>query len=742
MPARTSGNQSNVDLQINLSDNTRAGINQAVSGLGRLDTAAENAQDAITGTSSSVQILTQRFGPMLAGIASVVSVSGLATKAFKDWSATSRDVTVIREQIRNIGAEAILTEEKMDRLITTTSELADGRGALLGLLNENINPIDVPELFGLAEAAASIEQRDFQSIAKDIGRAVSDVELKLSRFNSQLLLMTKSEVDAAIALAKAGKEAEAQALVIDALRKKYGGIKIQDPAGIFDEMGSAVTLVSEKIGALIAKQLTPFAKRTKEISLLVGELLSTSQKEQLQINITDAAQKVDTLTKKVEKLRESKPTGRPTLTTSLFFNIDREEERLVFFKQILVKAQKALDDFEAGKKGPKKKKAVEAEDVLAAPTKDNIVLFDAQVIAFEQASKAESALNKERTKNQQALFTATQALRSLGRSTLAEDQKITVARSNALEKSIDLIDAMTAKTGLQNDALRDLAQRYSTLNLIELDRERSLTIDQLKIDMINAQIAAIGGLKDAVVDLSTTETIRENLLKQAEQSQIQIWQNLTDQGINVFANSMTQAFVNGRNALDAFKVGLISVGKQFVATLIKIGVQKLVASALEKNLETQKTSNVIINSRARSAALAPEAAVSALATGGVSVGTALAALAVGVVASLALVKVFKGQAHGGLSSVPSTGTYLLEQGEMVSKKQTVDKLDAFMRSAGNTKQATRKPAINDISVSIGLNVSALDGQSVVQALDRVEGQIKGMAVEGLMQFFDQQGIRI
>ncbi len=253
MPAVTGGNnQNNVDLQINVTNNTRRGIDEATAGLGRLDRAADDTQDSLNNTTSAVQSLTQRFGPMVAGIASVGTGIALLTKAFGDFKETSAIVAITNAQIERMGFEADISREQIDQLVASTRNIEDARKAILGLTASNqLDPKLLPELFQLAKTAAQVEQLGFDNVATDIGKALTEAFTEMESLNGQLLFMTDAQLEATREMDRLGKSAEAQAFIIQKLRDKYGEIRVQDPAAIFDQMGIAVTLVSEKIGGLI-----------------------------------------------------------------------------------------------------------------------------------------------------------------------------------------------------------------------------------------------------------------------------------------------------------------------------------------------------------------------------------------------------------------------------------------------------------------------------------------------------------
>lgn len=119
-------------------------------------------------------------------------------------------------------------------------------------------------------------------------------------------------------------------------------------------------------------------------------------------------------------------------------------------------------------------------------------------------------------------------------------------------------------------------------------------------------------------------------------------------------------------------------------------------------------------------------ALGAFADTGGHIAVRIAAAAAAALIGLARVQqiksqTFSGQAHDGISNIPSTGTYLIEKDERVVKKADNKKLEKFLDS-----DAAGGSTGGGDAVSLTLNVTAWDGASVNQMLDQYEAKIVGM----------------
>jgi TP901 family phage tail tape measure protein len=114
-------------------------------------------------------------------------------------------------------------------------------------------------------------------------------------------------------------------------------------------------------------------------------------------------------------------------------------------------------------------------------------------------------------------------------------------------------------------------------------------------------------------------------------------------------------------------------------------------------------------------------------------GGIYAMIAAGVVAAaIGVVRVqqirqtqYQGQAHDGMPFIPSTGTYMLEKGERVVKKEDNTKLQQFLEKP----QQQRAPQVTQVT----LQINAVDAPGVARLLSQNEGLIQGLVQRGYDQ---------
>ena len=153
------------------------------------------------------------------------------------------------------------------------------------------------------------------------------------------------------------------------------------------------------------------------------------------------------------------------------------------------------------------------------------------------------------------------------------------------------------------------------------------------------------------------------------------------------------------------------VAKQVISTLIQIGIQRAIQAKFGMSQTVAQTALGVKSAAILTSAYAPAALAVNIATAGgagLAAATSSGIAASAQIASMASAKAggLMGQAHDGLDYVPRTGTYLLEKGERVVKKE-----DNQRGMMGNTYNFT---------------IQAIDTQSGVDFLMQNEGAIASM----------------
>ncbi len=91
----------------------------------------------------------------------------------------------------------------------------------------------------------------------------------------------------------------------------------------------------------------------------------------------------------------------------------------------------------------------------------------------------------------------------------------------------------------------------------------------------------------------------------------------------------------------------------------------------------------------------------------------------------------KGQAHDGLTNVPSTGTYLLEKGERVVGNRLNADLQGFLASQAATREGGTNRVTNSPTINLTINGDASD-DAVASNRGALEGMIRDIFADYAM----------
>lgn len=196
-----------------------------------------------------------------------------------------------------------------------------------------------------------------------------------------------------------------------------------------------------------------------------------------------------------------------------------------------------------------------------------------------------------------------------------------------------------------------------------------------------------------------------------------MWANSLNRFTDGVGTAFADAIIYGENLSDGLRGALRGFTHQIISTLASIAAKKATIMALEKAgiISTGALSQG--TAVATAAAWAPAAAFVSLATLGTNAIPASAALASTTALSSTLANSqLLGIAHDGLPQVPRTGTYLLEGGERVVKKEDNKKLTKALDSGGLSGQA----------VEFNITIQALDTRSATEVILQNEPTITNM----------------
>ena len=231
--ADTSGAQAQLD---GLSQSTE----QASAGAGEL-----GATLASSGTSGLIAAT---------GYAAVGAAAIGAVQAFGD---ADRVLAIATERIDSLGSSAVTS---VDDITALSSELQQTAGVsdeavtsaqtlLLTFENLSNGAVTTEENFQRATRAIfdiSTVQGNAQSNAIALGKALEDPVAGLGRLGRAGITFTESQKEVIASLVEAGDVAGAQALILDEIEDKYGGLA----AAAGDSLGGRLDIATEKVGEL------------------------------------------------------------------------------------------------------------------------------------------------------------------------------------------------------------------------------------------------------------------------------------------------------------------------------------------------------------------------------------------------------------------------------------------------------------------------------------------------------------
>ena len=193
------------------------------------------------------------------------------------------------------------------------------------------------------------------------------------------------------------------------------------------------------------------------------------------------------------------------------------------------------------------------------------------------------------------------------------------------------------------------------------------------------------------------------------------FESMTQPISNVFTNILTGV----TSVTDGLKSIANMILTKVIGSFVEMGVNYVMQQLLMKTMEMTGISASVAASvaagSAMAAAYAPAAALASLASFGGNAPPAMAGImaTAGTAAGVATTGVF----HDGIDNVPTTGTYLLEQGERVVDGRLNGDLKEFLK--GERSTTNHNPTLN-------FNVQGGDAENVEQMLNSHRGKFESM----------------
>lgn len=246
-------NAAPVEIEVSTS-----GVTEAESQIDSLASSAEEAGSALTSVASAL------------GSGGLAAALGSSIGAF----AEADRVTAIAEQrIESLGSSAVTSASEMAALGTEVQRYAgvsdesvvSAQSLLLTFENLSNNAITTSENFERATKAIfdiSTVQGNAQSNAIALGKALEDPVAGLGRLGRAGITFTDAQKEVIASLVETGDIAGAQALILDEIEDKYGGLAAaagDNLAGAMDRAGEAFGDFTEDVGAAAGTAIEPAA---------------------------------------------------------------------------------------------------------------------------------------------------------------------------------------------------------------------------------------------------------------------------------------------------------------------------------------------------------------------------------------------------------------------------------------------------------------------------------------------------
>lgn len=601
-----------------------------------------------------------------------------------------------------LAAESEGFRNKIDRLLDDLRELKKEYAQ---------TQIDAPE-FDFSAAAWSARSRGVE-----LKQEMEKIETEIERYNQMLL--KNERVSAGLAARQAQRDRSAQPQTQAESAAQIEAPKVSESFKAFmndfktneqivAEFTERVIFLNEKFNELGGKGISAerYTDAIQKISGDVEKLGVQSPEITVSLKIKSDSEAVKEFTKKMAALNEQfNSLGKDAISAERYTDeikkISTEIEK-IGVQTIDVKMRIATDD----------EVAKEFTEKMADLNKQ----FNAEDISIERYVDAIQSISTEVEKI---------GVRSpeieLKFKTDADMLKPVIADIQALHQMFMAgtigVNRYEYEIGRVANSLQGLGSNEEELNR-QRERAKSI-IESLRtpMDAYSADIIEIEQLWRnniitleqyyALVDQRSQQFVEKQKEKSSEWEKH--WGSAFDRFSGGVGDAAADALLEQEKFSDAMRVAVKGVLKQVVSGLVEIGIKKVALAAIEKTALGSHTVASKTAAALTATSWAPAAAAVSLATLGGNSVPASAGLAATFALSTGLA--LAGQAHDGLDMVPRDGTYLLEKGERVVKKEDNQDLKKLLKSGSaggyaininTTINASGSGAANDIRALIPL----------------------------------------
>lgn len=221
------------------------------------------------------------IGRALGLIGGALAGGAIFTKIAQETAQAQKEQALLSAALRSTGNAAGYSQERLnamaDALEATTTISAGDVNQAQTVLTGFVNIVG-EQLPKALMAAADLSTRTGQTMAaaaETIGRALDVPSSGMASLQKQGFKFSESQIEAAKALERVGKVAEAQEIVLAALNETYGGAAV----AARDTLGGAYTALQNTINSLLTGDGGSFSQLQTSINSLTNTLSSDSTRQ-------------------------------------------------------------------------------------------------------------------------------------------------------------------------------------------------------------------------------------------------------------------------------------------------------------------------------------------------------------------------------------------------------------------------------------------------------------------------------
>lgn len=248
---------------------------EILSNLARLSSDMNAAKNSVSGAMSSIERSVAGAKRMLAGLGIGFGLNQLA-QVYKDSIMQAEEAQQVQLRLNAVykatgGVVGFTTGElhKMADAMAATTQFDDEaiRNGMAELIKfGNVTGKVFTDSLNVIKDYAAFSKQEFASAAADVGKALADTEHAAKLLKTAGVILTDQQKELIKALNAAGKEAEAQRIVLDLLEKTYGGTS--------DTMNTGITKSTRELGKAWDELLESFGK-SQSTGGVIGGFLDT-----------------------------------------------------------------------------------------------------------------------------------------------------------------------------------------------------------------------------------------------------------------------------------------------------------------------------------------------------------------------------------------------------------------------------------------------------------------------------------